>query len=156
MNKIHSSINEIKILLLLILALSFNVSVSAGEDFTSYDKIKDCECYSSGLSTSYIAVEIDDILPHLRTAYQFTLVDLGGDLSIDSYDADPNYTMTYNSDWGGYGKTRSFDHPSPEYDKLFKHQVTRPFALSIRIGPKWSRALVFPPGPAVGLVIFPR
>ena len=34
------------------------------------------------------------------------------------------------------GKTRSFDHPSPEYDKLIKHQITRSFALSTRIGPK--------------------
>jgi hypothetical protein len=42
------------------------------------------------------------------------------------------------------GKTRSFDHPSPEYDKLFKHQVTRPFALSISIGLKWSRGPFFP------------
>jgi hypothetical protein len=44
------------------------------------------------------------------------------------------------------GKTRSFDHPSPEYDKLFKHQIIRPFALSIRIGPKWSRGPFFPLG----------
>jgi hypothetical protein len=42
------------------------------------------------------------------------------------------------------GKARSFDHPSPEYGKLFKHQITRPFALSIRIGPKWSRGPFFP------------
>jgi hypothetical protein len=42
------------------------------------------------------------------------------------------------------GKTRSFDHPSPEYDKLFKHQITRPFVLSIRIGPKWSGGPFFP------------
>ena len=42
------------------------------------------------------------------------------------------------------GKTRRFDHPSPEYDKLFKHQITRPFALSTRNGPKWSRGPFFP------------
>ena len=27
-------------------------------------------------------------------------------------------------------KTRSFDHPSPEYNRLFKHQITKPFALA--------------------------
>jgi hypothetical protein len=42
------------------------------------------------------------------------------------------------------GKTRNFNHPSPEYDKLFKHQITRPFALSIRIGLKWSSCSFFP------------
>jgi hypothetical protein len=42
------------------------------------------------------------------------------------------------------GKTSGFDHPSPEYDKLFKHQIIRPSALSIRIGPKWSRGPFFP------------
>jgi hypothetical protein len=42
------------------------------------------------------------------------------------------------------GKTRRFDHPSLEYDKLFKHQITRPLALSTRIGPKWSRGPFFP------------
>jgi hypothetical protein len=43
-----------------------------------------------------------------------------------------------------YGKTRSVDHPSPEYDKLIKHQITRSFALSTRIGTKWSRRPFFP------------
>ena len=105
MNKLHTSIHGNKILILLIPVLIFNLAVFAGEEFESYDHINDCECYSSGLSTSYIAVEIDDILPHLSTAYQFTLVDIGGDLTIDSYDADPNYTMTYNSGWGGYMQT---------------------------------------------------
>jgi hypothetical protein len=42
------------------------------------------------------------------------------------------------------GKTRRFDYPSPEDDNLFKHQITRPFAISIRIGPKRSRGPFFP------------
>ena len=42
------------------------------------------------------------------------------------------------------GKAGSVDHPSPEYDKLFKHQNAKVFALSIRIGPKWSGGPFFP------------
>ncbi len=42
------------------------------------------------------------------------------------------------------GKTLRFDHLSPEYDKLYKHQINRPFGMSIRIGPKWSRGPFLP------------
>jgi hypothetical protein len=111
MNIQYTSITVNKVLVLIVLVLFCNITLFAGEDFESFDNIEDCECYSSGLSTSYIAVEIDNILPHLSTAYQFSLVDMGGDLIIDSYDADPNYTMTYNSDWGGYMQTVTGLHP---------------------------------------------
>ncbi len=52
--------------------------------------------------------------------------------------------MIIEAYFGLVGKTRSFDHPSPEYDKLFKHQIPMSFALSIRIGPNWSRGPFFP------------
>ena len=42
------------------------------------------------------------------------------------------------------GKTRSFDHPSPEWDKLIKYRNTRTFALSTEIGKKWSGGPFFP------------
>ena len=42
------------------------------------------------------------------------------------------------------GKTRSFDHPSPECEELIINLNIRSFALSTRFGPKWSGGPFFP------------
>lgn len=91
-----------KSIALLLFVLFLSTSPTQAEYFSSNNYSADCMCYANGLSEDFVAIEMTSYPDPTTTSYLFAVDDLGGDLTIDSYEIEPNHTMFWNDSWEGY------------------------------------------------------